>query len=111
MFRKWHLYTHAVFFRHLLLHSAPSVTEDYAPGHRWLHLLLVCNETVQIPEATHFNFSYLIMAVLEFVILFYFSKQKNFFLVGTADGRLAVFEDRAVKVSLFFDVHPTRYHQ
>ncbi|KFV14589.1 Leucine-rich repeat serine/threonine-protein kinase 2, partial [Tauraco erythrolophus] len=25
------------------------------------------------------------------------SKQKNFFLVGTADGRLAVFEDRAVK--------------
>ncbi|XP_068786872.1 leucine-rich repeat serine/threonine-protein kinase 2 isoform X6 [Struthio camelus] len=28
---------------------------------------------------------------------FYSSKQKNFFLVGTADGKLAVFENRAVK--------------
>ncbi|OXB60529.1 hypothetical protein ASZ78_007432 [Callipepla squamata] len=34
---------------------------------------------------------------LFYFVIFYFSKQKNFFLVGTADGTLAVFEDRAVK--------------
>lgn len=49
----------------------------------------------------------MIKAFLELIILFYFSKQKNFFLVGTADGRLAVFEDRAVKVDLFFAVCST----
>ena len=95
----------------LSLNFAPSITGDYIPDHRWLYLLLVFNETLEIPEATHLNSSYLIKAFLEFIILFYFSKQKNFFLVGTADGRLAVFEDRAVKVDWFFAVCSTKYSQ
>lgn len=107
MFRRWSLYTHAVLFRQLLIlpahwfNFAPSVTGDFIPNHRWLYLPLVFSETLEIPEAPHLSFSYLIKAFLEFIILFYFSKQKNFFLVGTADGKLAVFEDRAVKVDLF----------
>lgn len=66
---------------------------------------------LEIPEAAHLSFSYPIKAFLEFIILFYFSKQKNFFLVGTADGRLAVFEDKAVKVDLFFAVCSTKCYQ
>lgn len=83
--------------------------------HSWsqeLCLLLVFNWLLEILETCHFNFSsYLIRAFLELMILFYFSKQKNFFLVGTADGKLAVFEDRAVKVDLFFAVYSTECYQ
>jgi hypothetical protein len=36
-----------------------------------------------------------------FVTIFFpFSKQKNFLLVGTADGNLAIFEDKMVKVNV-----------
>lgn len=32
--------------------------------------------------------------------IFPFSKQKNFLLVGTADGNLVIFEDKTVKVNV-----------
>lgn len=34
-----------------------------------------------------------------------FSKQKNFLLVGTADGNLAIFEDKSVKVNVECILH------
>ena len=41
-------------------------------------------------------------AILTF---FSFSKQKNFLLVGTADGNLAIFEDKTVKVNIEHILH------
>lgn len=37
--------------------------------------------------------------------IFSFSKQKNFLLVGTADGNLAIFEDKTVKVNVESILH------
>lgn len=63
---------------------APSVTGDYIPDHRWLYLLLVFSETLEIREATYLIFSYPIKAFLEFIILFYFIlfQQTEEFLLG-----------------------------
>lgn len=110
---QWQLYIREmVLFKQLPILSmfaltfVPSITGNYIPDHRWLYLLIGFSETLEAAEVTNLILSHLIRAFflksLFYFVLFYFSKQKNFFLVGTADGTLAVFEDRAVKVDLFF---------
>lgn len=105
-FVRWFCSNSCLFCPCLHLLFVPSITGNYIPDHRWLYLLIGFSETLEAAEVTNLILSHLIRAFflksLFYFVLFYFSKQKNFFLVGTADGTLAVFEDRAVKVDLFF---------
>lgn len=47
----------------------------------------------------------IIIVFTTILTFFSFSKQKNFLLVGTADGNLAIFEDKTVKVNIEHILH------
>lgn len=52
---------------------------------------------------THFIYRTVLDQITPF--FFFFSQQKNYLLVGTADGTVTVYEDTVLKVSLFV-YHP-----